>query len=177
MREVEYPSGVRGSGHAEDGVPLVGKSRRASPSLSRGLGDLPYLRLGHQNDVLRDLSHHAGHEREDAPDVRDTDPVCVPWNYGLREVKLPRELAQDLRARRTERGQRPSRSTQLHGKSRLAHLTEPCSSLEHRDQPAGNLLAEGRRERLLEQRAAWRYGVSVSIGQSGAGRRDPVYLG
>ena len=42
------------------------------------------------------ITHHARDEREGAPDVRDTDPVRVPWNYGLREVELPRKLAENF---------------------------------------------------------------------------------
>src|SRR5829696_2306090 len=101
MREVEYPSGVRGGGHGEEGVSLVGRCRRASPSLSRGLGDLPYLCLGHRDDDRWGLAKHARDGREGAPDIRDPDPVRVPPNYGLQEVNLPRELAEDLRARRS----------------------------------------------------------------------------
>src|ERR671913_338263 len=52
MREVEHPSGVRGGGHGEYGISLVGERRRASPSLSRKLGNFSDLRLGHKDDVL-----------------------------------------------------------------------------------------------------------------------------
>jgi hypothetical protein len=82
----------------------VGQGRGAAAAIARGFGDLPHLRLGHQDDVERDLPENAGEEREHTPDLHHGEPGRVPRDGGLREVQLPSKLPKNGDTATAQRG-------------------------------------------------------------------------
>src|SRR5919112_2180028 len=175
-REVVNPARAGGGAHAENRVSLVRQRRGSATPGTCGLRDLPDLRLGHQDDVARDLTERAREERERAPDLRDAGSVCVPRRRWLCEIELPGELLEDLGAGVAERGERAGSSPQLSCESPLTHFEQPTPRLQDRDEPAGGLEAEGRWQCLLEQGPPRDRGAAVGQCEPGQRSGDDVCL-
>ena len=147
--------------------------RRAATPAPGGLRHLADLGLREQHDVERDLLDRARRDGQRRAELGRPHAVGVPRQRRLGELELGGEAPQHGQAVVAERGQRAGRAAELDGEARPG-ADEPLARLDERDEPARGLEAEGRRQRLLEQRAAGHERGTVLARQAGARGRGAV---
>ena len=146
------PAGsTRARARPRTGLRLCGIVDEPPASAVAHLGDLG---LGEQRHVERDLGARAA-PRSPAPRrARRSGPrTACQGTTGSGEPELGGEERQHLGAVAPERRQRARGPSELGRQSLVPDLDEPPPRLDHADEPAGGLQPEGRRHRLLEQRA------------------------
>ena len=127
---------------------------RRGAAAPAGSADLADLGLLEQRHVEPDLGARPGGDCERGAELGHGRPVGVPRKQPARRARArPRRAARPASPSAPSAAQRARRTAELSRRRPLPQRGQPRPCGHDRDEPAGGLQPEGRRHRLLEQRA------------------------
>ena len=137
----------------------------AAARLAR-LGEFRHLGLHQQDDVAGEFAEAAADQAEETRDLGHALAIGVPRRLGQGQAELRRQRLGDGAALIAQGGERAGRAAELHGKIAAFQLFEAREMIGQRREPDRAFVAEGDRQRLLQEGAPRHRQIAVPPGLS-----------